>query len=47
MKKRMYGWLLMVLLVASACATDAVFDEPEVVWPPSSTTGRWSTSFLA
>ena len=29
----MYGWLMMVLLVASACATDAVFDEPEVVWP--------------
>lgn len=29
----MYVWLMMVLLVASACATDAVFDEPEVVWP--------------
>ena len=33
MKQRIYGWLMMVLLVASACATDAVFDESEVVWP--------------
>ena len=33
MKKRVFEWLMMVLLVASACATDAVVDESEVAWP--------------
>lgn len=33
MKQRLFGMLMMVLLLVSACATDSMMDDPEVVLP--------------